>query len=103
MVLTITVLNQKKVPGVGLFTTGRMNYSGAYTVGGESNANLLAALKGYNTIDSINFMPSNNISATYDSSTQKVRMLSNVTGVGTELAGGNTPAPGSVGFSIISR
>jgi hypothetical protein len=103
MVITVTVLNQKKVPGVGLFTTGRMNYSGAYTAGGESSAGLLAVLKGYNTIDSIQFGTTSGLTAGYDDVSKKVRIWSNVAGTPTELAAGNSPAASSIGFTALSR
>jgi len=103
MVLTVTILNQKKVPGVGLFTTGRMNYSGAYTAGGESSAGLLAALKGYTTIDSMQFGTTSGLTAGYDDVSKKVRIWSNVAGTPTELAAGNSPAASSIGFTVLSR
>ena len=105
MAIAVTVLNQKRLPGVGLITTGRMNYSGSYPAGGESNAGLLAVLKGYNTIDSVSFMTSNGMTAGYDSATNKVRVWNNVAGVPTELAAAAYPAPGSgsIGFTTISR
>ena len=105
MAITVTILNQKRLPGVGLFTTGRMNYSGSYPSGGESNAGLLAALKGYSTIDNVQFMTSNGMTAGYDSATNKVRVWNNVAGVPTELPAAAYPAPGSgsIGFTAMSR
>ena len=103
MAVTVTVLNQKRMPGLGLFTTGRMNYSGSYPAGGESNANLLGALKGYNTIDGVQFMTNNDYTAQYDESNKKVRIFRNIGGVPTELSAAAYPASGSVGFIVISR
>jgi hypothetical protein len=103
MAITVTVLNQKKVPGVGLFTTGRMNYSGSYPAGGESNAGLTAALAGHTTIDSVSFLTNNDFMGQYDDSNKKVRIFRNIGGVPTEMTAGAYPAPSSIGFFAISR
>lgn len=103
MAVTVTVLNQKKVPGVGLFTSGKLNYSGSYPAGGESNAGLLAILAGHNQIDNVQFLTTNDYTGGYDTSTQKVRIWRNIGGVPTELTAGAYPAPGTLNFTVVSR
>lgn len=104
MAVTITILNQKAVPGVGLSTAGLMNYSGTYPAGGESNAGLLAAMAGRTTLDSVKFGVQNDMSAWFDSGTKKVRVSKLTAGVPTEIgAGAYSPATGSIPFTVISR
>jgi len=104
MAVTVTVLNQKKVPGIGLFTAGRVNYSGTYPAGGESNAGLLAVLSGHTNIDNIQFGATNDVSAWYDTGTGKLRVSKLAAGVNTEIAAAAySPTTGTIPFTIISR
>jgi hypothetical protein len=104
MAVTVTVLNQKHVPGVGLMTAGLVNFSGSYPAGGEASAGLTAVLSGRTTVDSMQFGLQSELTGAYDSTNKKLRIFKLTAGVPTEVtAGAYTPATGSIPFTVISR
>lgn len=103
MAAAITILNQKKVPGVGLFTAGRLNLSANYPAGGELGAVLGQYLKGHTKIDLATFQIASEFSAQYDSTNAKIRVVKVVAGVPTEVTAGAYGATPAIPFLIISR
>jgi len=85
MAVTVTVLTQKRVPGVGLMTTGTFNLSGSYAAGGDL-ANL--ALPGGANPSFVSTGLAGEYSAHYDQSTKKLRIFKVTAGVPTEAAAG---------------
>ena len=103
MAAAITILNQKMVPGVGLFTAGRMALSGSYPAGGELGAVLGQYLKGRTRIDLAIFQIANEFSAHYDSTNAKIRVVKITAGATAEVPAGAYGATPAVPFLIISR
>jgi hypothetical protein len=103
MAAAVTILNQKKVPGVGLFTAGRLNLSANYPAGGELGAVLGQYLKGSIKIDLADFQIASEFTAAYDSTNSKIRVFKITAGATAEVAAGAYGATPAIPFLIISR
>lgn len=108
MSVAVTVLNQRRVPGVGLITTGTFGLSSTYTTGGD-DSNLAAKLQPVGpgptpVIDSVMCGFSGDYTAFFNPANAKLRIFKIASGVMTERSNGSSyDASVAIPFTCISR
>lgn len=102
MPITATLLNKKRVPGVGLHTSGTLNFSGNYPAGGEPIPPSLSEAGMHGAQFNIG---SGQLTAMLDNSTKKIRVFNMTTGAMVELtaAAAYPGGTGSITFTSLSR